>query len=79
MIKFEIGRTYKCKSACNRECVWVYSVIDRTACTITIKDDCDKIIKCRINKGMSEYCGSESVYPLGRHSMAPVLSADKIA
>jgi hypothetical protein len=36
------------------------------------------IITCRINKGLSEFSGAESVKPLGSYSMCPILSADKL-
>lgn len=75
MKKFEIGKTYKMRSICDHECVWTYEVIDRTKCTVTLKSDHDEIIKCRINKKTSEYRNTESVYPLGRYSMCPILSA----
>lgn len=78
MKKFEIGKTYSMNSACMHDCVWTYTVAARTAQTITL-DDGNEVIRCRINKGLSEYRGAESVYPLGRYSMAPILSADKIA
>ena len=78
MKKFEIGKTYSMNSACMHDCVWSYTVTARTAQTITLNDG-EKVIRCRINKGLSEYRGAESVYPLGRYSMAPILSADKAA
>ena len=78
MKKFEIGATYSMRSACDHDCVWTYTVTARTAQTITITDGKD-VKKCRINKRASEYCKAETVYPLGQYSMAPSLSADKIA
>lgn len=76
MKKFVIGEEYSMRSACDHNCVWTYTVIDRTTQTITIKENgrFDKPAqKCRINKGASEIYGSETVYPLGRYSMAPAL------
>lgn len=74
MKKFEIGETYRMTSACDHNCEWVYTVIARTAATITITDG--KVTKkCRINKQVSEWAGAESVYPEGRYSMAPILRA----
>ena len=73
MRKFEIGKTYSMRSACDHECIWTYTVIDRTAKTITITDG-KKTRKCRISKA-SEIFGAEVIYPLGQYSMAPVLRA----
>lgn len=75
MKKFEIGNTYSMRSACDHECVWTYTVVERTAQTITI-DDGKKIQKCRIVKRDSEYRDAETVLPFGRYSMCPMLSAD---
>lgn len=74
MKQFEIGGTYSMRSICDHNCVWTYTVTNRTAQTITITDG-KKTQKCRISKKVSEYRGAETVYPLGQYSMAPALSA----
>lgn len=78
MKKFEIGKTYTMGSICNSECFWTYTVTARTAQTITL-DDGKEVKRCRISKKATEYRGAETVFPLGQYSMAPILSADKIA
>jgi hypothetical protein len=75
MKKFEIGKEYSMSSVCDHNCVWTYTVTGRTAQTIEISDG-TKSQKCRINKKLSEYSGCEVVFPLGRYSMAPILSAE---
>ena len=74
MNKFEIGREYSCRSVCNHDCVWTYTVVARTAKTITVTDG-EAVRKLRIIKDLSEYRGAESVYPEGKYSMCPILSA----
>ena len=74
MSKFEIGKQYTMRSICNHEAVWSYTVIARTAQTITITDG-KNTLKLRVIKKLSEYRNAESVYPLGQYSMAPILSA----
>ena len=76
--RFEIGKTYFMRSVCNSECVWTYKVINRTNSTVTLKDECDKITRCRINQKEADYFKCENVRPLGTYSMSPVLYADKI-
>ena len=78
MKKFEIGQQYSMRSACDHNCVWTYTVTARTTQTVTITDG-KEVKRCRINKKVSEWRGAESVYPLGQYSMAPSLSADKVA
>lgn len=74
MTKFESGKTYSMRSACDHECIWTYTVTARTASTITL-DDGSKEIKCRIIKALSEMDNRECVRPLGNYSMAPILRA----
>lgn len=72
--EFETGRTYFCRSIGDHECVWEYTIARRTA--KTIYTTCGKAL--RINKTLTAMDGVESVMPLGRYSMAPILSADKL-
>lgn len=74
MRKFEVGREYSMSSVCDHNCIWTYTVLERTAATITITDG-KETKKCRVIKALSEYRGAESLYPLGKYSMAPILSA----
>ena len=78
MKTFEIGKTYNMASPCDHNCVWTYEVVKRTNSTITITDG-KETKTCRINKKYSEYREAETIFPLGKYSMCPTLSADKIA
>lgn len=75
MTKFEIGKEYSMSSICDHNCIWTYTVIARTAQTITITDG-NQTKKCRISKQSSEFFKSEAVYPLGSYSMCPILIAN---
>lgn len=76
MKKFEIGKTYTMESLCDRNCVWTYTVTKRTAKTITISDGTETKT-CRVNAQVSEDRNAETIFPVGRYSMCPTLSADK--
>lgn len=76
MKQFEIGKTYTMASPCDRNCVWTYTVTKRTAKTITISDGTETKT-CRVNTQVSEDRNAETIFPLGRYSMCPALSADK--
>lgn len=79
MVQFVIGKVYECHSICDYDCVWSYTVIARTASTVTLKDnETGKIQKNRII-GYSKICGVETVNPIGQYSMCPSLSADRLA
>lgn len=78
MKQFIIGQVYECRSLCDYDCVWSYKVIERTASTITLKNQSTgKMQKNRISARTSQYFGAETVYPLGKYSMCPILTADK--
>lgn len=74
MKKFEIGKEYSMKSICDHECVWTFKVTARTEKTITVTNG-KEVKKLTINKKVSEYNNTESVYPFGRYSMCPILRA----
>lgn len=74
--KFEVGKHYSCRSACNQDCVWTFVIVARTEKTIVLQDRNGAHKTCRVNQKMAERFGYESVFPLGRYSMCPVLSAD---
>ena len=73
MIKFKENTTYKMHSPCDQECVWTYKIVKRTAKTITT--ECGK--KLRITPSWDGEV--ETVSPLGKYSMSPLLTAEKLA
>lgn len=75
MKTFEIGNKYSMKSVCDQNCVWTYKVIGRTSASVTLEDEKGNKKTCRINKKYSEYRNAETVFPEGRYSMCPILSA----
>ena len=76
MKRFEVGKVYEMRSACDHDCVWVYEVVERTASTVTLVDPVtSEIKKCRIAKDITEQDGREAVRPLGKYSMSPILRA----
>lgn len=75
MKKFNVGQIYHMRSACDQNCIWRYYITGRTEKTVTITDG-KKAKTCRINAAVSAARDAESIFPLGRFSMAPILSAD---
>lgn len=76
MKKFEIGKTYTMRSIGDHDCAWTYTVVKRTSQTITISDGAETKT-CRVNIQVSEDRNAETIFPMGRYSMCPALSADK--
>lgn len=80
--RFEVGKRYSMRSACDHDCVWYYLVKARTEKTVTLvpidsqKRRVDYNKTLRINASLSEALGAEAVRPLGSYSMAPILTAE---
>ena len=72
---FEVGKTYACRSVCDYNCVWTFTIAKRTDKSITTTEG--KTL--RINAQLTAYNEAETVFPLGKYSMAPILTADKVA
>jgi hypothetical protein len=69
--KFQEGQALSARSSCDYDCVFRFTVVKRTAKTVTVKyHDQFKTVKVRIWSNGSEYC-----YPLGTYSMAPAVFA----
>lgn len=76
MLKFETGKEYICRSVCDYDCTWTFKVLKRTAKSIWIKDSHTGE---EVRKAVKVYDDCEQINPLGSYSMAPILTAEKIA
>ena len=75
MERFETGKTYSTRSACDYECVFSFTVTKRTAKTVWLRDHSDnRILRRRVQEWSAD---GESAAPYGRYSMAPVINADR--
>lgn len=70
MIKFEAGKSYYDRSACNHDCIFAYTVKKRTPKTAVLIDAQGKEQRRKIY-----IYGNEEHISLGSYSMAPVLTA----
>lgn len=70
-IKFEVGQTYSTRSACDYDCVFSFTVVKRTAKTVTIESP----TWGQVRRSIKIWGDVESILPLGSYSMAPVLDA----
>lgn len=76
MKQFEIGKTYSTSSICDSNCIWSYTITERTACTVTATDKFGETRTFRISKKHSEYRNAETFLPEGSYSMCPMISAE---
>lgn len=73
--KFQIGKTYSTRAACDWDTIYSWTVIARTTKTVTLKDRHGEISKRGVK---ADYDGtSEACYPDGKYSMCPVIKADR--
>ena len=71
-VKFEIGKTYQDRSACDYDTIYSFTVVSRTAKQLTIEGHGKT---CR--RGIYVYNGVEHCKPHGTYSMCAVISADR--
>jgi hypothetical protein len=71
-LKFEVGRMYYTRSACDHNCIYSLTVLARTAKTIKAEVRGDGVKTLRI----SEWRDVEQVKPHGSYSMAAIIGAD---
>lgn len=72
MEKFEVGKTYYTRSACDYDCIFDIKVISRTEKTIrVIEDGMEKTLRVKV------WGDEEIVKPDGTYSMCPVIRASK--
>ena len=72
MTKFQIGKTYQTRSICDSECVFSFTVFDRTDKTIVIDVHGE-----RVKRKVYIHENEETAMPLGRYSMAPCIKASR--
>lgn len=72
-IKFEVGKTYATRSICDHECIFSFTILGRTAKTITTTVH-DKIVR----RGLTTWNGVEQFKPFGTYSMCAVIGADDL-
>lgn len=72
--KFEVGQTYVMRWVTDSTLRSLYTVLARTAKTVTIESADGKVSQHRV----TVFEGTERVMPFGRYSMAPVLNAERV-
>lgn len=70
--RFEVGRTYSTRSICDHDCVYSFTILARTAKSVTVE-----VHGKTVRRGLSIYDGVEQFKPFGSYSMAAIISADK--
>jgi hypothetical protein len=72
MTKFQIGKTYITRLACDLDCILQFTIVKRTDKFITFTDWQGK----QSRAGVFQIDQVEHCFPTGRYSMAPVISAN---
>ncbi len=69
--QFQVGQAYATRSICDYDCIHSFTILARTAKTITTKVS-GKIVR----RGIQVYGDCEQFKPFGTYSMCAVISAD---
>lgn len=77
MQKFQVGKTYQTRFACDYDSVLSATVISRTDKTVKMNVGSFGVKTLRVSDKYTP--GIEQVKPLGSYSMAPTLSAERTA
>lgn len=70
--QFEVGQTYATRSICDYECIFSFTILSRTAKSVTVEVN-GKMVR----RGVYIYEGVEQFKPFGSYSMAAIIGADK--
>ena len=71
---FSIGKEYFTRSICDSDCIFTTKILSRTAKTVTIQDDFNKV---PTKRKIHIYDNAEAIYHIGKFSMCPVINANK--
>ena len=74
LARFEPGKTYRCRSLCDYDAVWLFEVTARSARRVTLRSLDNGELK-HVYPRVSHDGAEEVCQPLGRYSMAPLLRA----
>ena len=74
MTQFQLGKTYFDRSACDYDCVFSFTILARTAKTVTIENKRGEQSK----RGLQVRDGVEQFKPFGTYSMCTVVRANKL-
>lgn len=67
---FEVGRTYWTRSMCDYDCIYRFTILARTAKTVTVE-----VHGNTVRRGLSVVDGEECFRPFGNYSMAAIIRA----
>jgi len=72
MVQFKVGSTYTARSACDYDCLYAWTVVSRTAKTISVE------YHGRVTRrGVFVIDGVEYCKPFGTYSMCPFIEAGR--
>jgi hypothetical protein len=72
--QFEVGKTYQTRSICDHDCIYSFTILARTAKTITTK-----VHGNTVRRGLTIWNDVEEFKPFGSYSMCAIIRASKQA
>jgi hypothetical protein len=71
--QFQTGRSYATRSICGHDCIFSFTILARTARTVTTQ-----VHGKTVRRGLSIWNGVEQFKPFGNYSMCAVIGADSL-
>ena len=72
--QFQVGRTYATRSICDHECVFFFTILNRTAKTVTTQ-----VHGKTVRRGLFVLERRRAIQALRHYSMCAIVGADDIA
>ena len=76
--KFETGKTYYARSACDHNCIFRYTVVRRSEKSVWIREAGKHARDTVVRRSISIWDGSEMIYPDGKYSMCTIVKASNV-
>jgi hypothetical protein len=72
MQQFEVGKSYATRSACDHDCIFRFTILSRTAKTVTVE-----VHGKTVRRGLAIWDGVETFKPFGTYSICAIMKADR--
>jgi hypothetical protein len=72
-MQFQIGKTYATRSICDHDCIFSFTILARTAKTVTVN-----VHGKTVRRGLPIWEGIEQFKPFGTYSMCAIIGADDL-
>ena len=80
--RFEAGRRYETRSACDSNCVWIFEIVSRTKKMVKVQQLHPRTLQPDgevFARHVRTWRSDEEFKPFGSYSMAPIVRSDRLS